>query len=57
MYGIRSFGAETDCVLCVTDFPSLLPGIDLGPVHVRFLTDVVALGQVLCEYIAFPLSV
>lgn len=55
MYGIRSFGVETDCVLCVADFSSLLPGVDLGPVHVRFLTDTVALGQVLREYLVFPL--
>ena len=57
MYGIRSSRVETDWVLCVADFSSHLPGVDLGPVHVRFLMNMVVLGQVLCEYLAFPLSV
>jgi hypothetical protein len=34
-----------------------MPGFDPGSVHVGFVVDKVALGQVLPQYFGFPLSV
>jgi hypothetical protein len=39
------------------DFSSWGPGFDPGLVHVRFVVGSVALGQVLCEFFGFFLSV
>ena len=53
MYESISFIMETGCVLCAAGFSSHWPGVGLGSVRMRFLTEIVALGQ----YLAFPLSV
>jgi hypothetical protein len=53
-YVCRSLKAVSWLRTLVAGHSSYWPGVNLGPVHVRFVTDKVALGQVSFQVLRFP---